>query len=92
MEVTVVSPAVTDRGCRDILVNVEIWQNGMYYFGTAMHLTDDNGKVAISRKSIESSFELDQQAFVMDYKTSLSSCDPQIVLSVLDGRRFVRAR
>jgi len=92
LEVAFVSSTSDVHGYSDILVSVEIWHNGRYYFGTNMNLTDDNGKAAISRESIESSFALNQQTFLMDYKTPLSSCDPQVVLSVLGGRRFLKAR
>ncbi len=75
----------------DILVSVNLYWHGRYYYGDLIGLTDDSGTVRITRDRIERDFDGSQYLFPMDLKVSLDETDPVIGIVVQGHLAFLAA-
>jgi hypothetical protein len=73
----------------ELLVSLELYWRGLYYFGDLVGLTDDSGVVRITRDRILEDFALNQDLFPMDYKVPLDETDPVVGIIVRGGSEFL---
>jgi hypothetical protein len=76
----------------DILVSLNLYCHGRYYYGDLIGLTDDSGTVRITRDRIQLDFDADERLFPMDYKVPLGETDPIVGIVVQGHSDFLSAR
>jgi len=74
---------------RDVLVSLELYCHGAYYYGDLIGLTDDSGTVRITRDRVQQDFDRDQDLFLMDYKVPLDQTDPVVGIVVRGDSDFL---
>ena len=80
------------RSLAGLLVSINTYSDGRYYFGGARTLTSQAGTAVLSRSEVEEVFQASRELFPMDYRVPLDACDPLIEIIVLGGDEFIKAR
>jgi hypothetical protein len=76
----------------DLLVSLQLYWHGSYYYGDLIGLTDEFGNARITRDRILRDFDEDQRLFPMDYKVPIDQIDPVAGILVRGHSDFVAAR
>lgn len=67
----------------DILIALNTFIAGRYYYGSILGLTDAVGRATTTGGALLNLFHQDQGLFPMDYRVPLEECDPVIELVIL---------
>ena len=66
-----------------VLVGINLFLDGRYYYGNIVGLTDAEGSAELLRSELDLRFAADRAAFPADYRIDLDDCDPVLEVFIL---------
>jgi hypothetical protein len=76
----------------DVVVSMELYWRGLYYYGDLIGITDADGTARIARDRLLQDFAKDQHLFPMDFKVPLEQSDAVIGIVVRGESDFLAVR
>jgi len=76
----------------DVLIGINTFRNGKYYYGNLLGLTDPMGRVELPRHELELRFAADRVAFPSDFTTDLETSDERVEIVLLTAAELEQAR
>lgn len=68
---------------RNILIGINLFVDGRYYYGNIVGLTDAQGSAELARSELDLRFAADRAAYPADYRLDLEECDSILEVFIL---------
>jgi len=92
LSVQLEAPPGSETSIEGLMVSLDTFIEGRYYWGTVLGLTDATGKVSVLGADLIAEFENDRHTFLMDYRVPLENCDSRVRVHIEGGGAFAAGK